>query len=72
MSSCENKECNEALKRIAPRIDMNKINKLFDETMPIADEHKLFLKTILGARKELIIDFSYNKLRKTERLATDF
>lgn len=72
MSSCENKDCNEALKRIAPRIDMNKINKLIDETMPIADEHKLFLKTILSARKELIIDFSYNKLRKTERLATDF
>ncbi len=72
ISSCENKDCNEALKRIVPRIDMNKINKLIDETTPIADEHKLFLKTILSARKELIIDFSYNKLRKTERLAADF
>ena len=46
---------------------MNKINVLIDETAPIADEHKLFLKTILGARKELIIDFSYNKLRKMEK-----
>ncbi len=72
ISSCENKDCNEALKRIAPRIDMNKFNSLIDETAPIADEHKLFLKTILSARKELIIDFSYNKLRKTERLAADF
>ena len=72
ISSCENKDCNEALKRIAPRIDMNKINALIDETAPIADEHKLFLKTIMSARKELIIDFSYNKLRKTERLAADF
>lgn len=72
ISSCENKDCNEALKRIVPRIDMNKINSLIDETTPIADEHKLFLKTVLGARKELIIDFSYNKLRKMERLVTDF
>jgi len=72
ISSCENKDCNKALKRIAPRIDMNKINKLIDETTPIADGYRLFLKTILSARKELIIDFSYNKLRKTESLATDF
>lgn len=69
ISSCENKDCNEALECIVPRIDMNKINALIDETTPIADEHKLFLKTILSARKERIIDFSYNKLRKMEKSA---
>ena len=67
ISSYQNKDCNKALKRIFKRIDMEKINSIIDETPAITEEHKLFLKTVLAARKEKIIDFSYKRLRKLEK-----
>ncbi len=67
ISSHTNKDCNKALKRICKTIDMQKINTIVDEVPFITDEHKDFLKTILVARKERILDFSYKKLRKMEK-----
>ena len=67
ISSLENKDCNKALKRILPRIDINKIYKIVDETPSISDLQKEFYKTLLRERKERILDFSYQKLRKRER-----
>ena len=67
ISSFQNKDCNKALKRIFKRIDMDKINSIIDGTPAITEEHKLFLKTVLTARKEKIIDFSYNRLHKLEK-----
>ena len=67
ISSLENTDCNKALKRILPRIDMNKIYKIVDETPFISDLQKEFYKTMLRERKEQILDFSYQKLRKRER-----
>ncbi len=67
ISSHENKECNAALKRIINRIDMAKINNIIEETPYITDTHKQFLKTLLEARKEKILDFTYNKIRKAEK-----
>lgn len=67
ISSCQNKDCNKALKRIFKRIDMEKINSIIDETPTITEEHRLFLKTVLAARKEKIIDFSYKLLCKLEK-----
>ena len=67
ISSLENKDCNKALKRILPRIDMNKIYRIVDETPFISDLQKEFYKTMLKERKERILDFSYQKLRKRER-----
>ena len=67
ISSLENTDCNKALKRILPRIDMNKIYKIVDETPFISDLHREFYKTLLRERKERILDFSYQKLRKRER-----
>ncbi|MCD7921293.1 MAG: HipA domain-containing protein [Clostridiales bacterium] len=62
--SLENAECNSALKRIMPRIDMQKISRMIDETPFITDLQKDFYKTVLMQRKEKILDASFEKLRK--------
>lgn len=67
ISSLENKDCNKALKRVLPKIDMDKINTIVDETPFISDLQKLFYKTMLRERKEKILDFSYQKYRRRER-----
>ena len=64
ISSLENEDCNKALKRILPKIDMEKIYKIADETPFISDLQKEFYKTMLRERKERILDFSYQKLCK--------
>lgn len=67
ISSLQNKDCNRALKRILPRINMIDINRIIDETPYITDLQKSFYKTMLLQRKEKILDFSFNKLRKLEK-----
>ncbi len=67
ISSLENKDCNQALKRILPRIDMDKIVSIVNDTPFISDLQKTFYKTMLRERKERILDYSYEKLRKRER-----
>lgn len=68
ISSLKNKECNAALKRIMPKIDMNRINALIDETPFITELQKTFYKTMLIVRKEKILDKSLQFLRKREPL----
>lgn len=67
ISSLQNKDCNKALKRVLPRINMAEINNIIDETPYITDLQKTFYKTMLAQRKEKILDFSYDKLRKLEK-----
>ncbi len=67
ISSLENDDCNMALKRIVPKINMSKINALIDETPFISDLQKNFYKEILYERKERILDFSLGKLYKQEQ-----
>ena len=67
ISSLKNRDCNAALKRIVPRIDMKQIMKLVDETPYIDDLQKEFYKTMLAERKEKILDKSLQKLRRRER-----
>lgn len=67
ISSLQNRDCNKALKRILPRINMAEINNIIDETPYITDLQKTFYKTMLAQRKEKILDFSYDKLRKLEK-----
>ena len=67
ISSLESADCNEALKRILPRINMGEIFRLVDETPFISDLQKQFYKTMLQARKERILDFSMEKLLKCEK-----
>ena len=66
LSSLKYQDCNRALKRILPKIDMDKICKLVDETPFISDLQKTFYKTMLRERKERILDFSHQKLLKRE------
>ena len=63
ISSLRYKECNEALTRIFPRINMNDIFNLIDNIELISQIHKQFYKKILNERYEKIIKYSYNKLR---------
>lgn len=62
ISSLENEDCNDSLKRIAPKINMNVIDRLIDETPYTTDLQKRFYKTMLAERKSLILDFSLKKL----------
>ena len=62
INSLENDDCNNALKRISLKINLEKINQIIDETPYIDDLQKNFYKTILKERKEKILDSSLAKL----------
>ena len=66
ISSLKNADCNDALKRILPRINMGEIFRIVDETPFISDLQKQFYKAMLQTRKERILDFSLEKLRRRE------
>ena len=55
---------NDALLRIYPRIDMNKIYDIIDNTMYLSLERKEFLKKSVTIRKEKILDIAYKKLSR--------
>ena len=54
--------CNEAIKRIIPKINLDKINFLIDESEQISELQKEFLKKILKLRKEKILDYAFKKI----------
>lgn len=54
--------CNDALKRIVPRIDLNRIYTLIDEIEGISELRKQFYKTMLQQRYEKILIHSYRML----------
>lgn len=62
ISSLDNEDCNSALRRVVPRINMVEINKIVDGTPFIDDLQRKFYKTMLAQRKEKILDFSLKKL----------
>lgn len=64
ISSLTNNDCNKALLKIFPKIDIEKINKIIDETPFISEIRKKFYKKILKMRYEKILKFSYEKLCK--------
>lgn len=67
ISSLQNSECNMALKRIVPKIDIKEINRIVDKTPFISSLQKDFYKMILKERKERILDYSYQKLCRQEK-----
>lgn len=67
LSALKDRDCNRALKRIIPRIDMQRISEIIHATPFITDLQKDFYSTILAERKERILDFSLKKLQKRER-----
>lgn len=61
INSLENKECNEALLRIYPKINIQKINEIIEGTPYISNIRKEFYKKILKLRYEKILKTSYEK-----------
>lgn len=62
ISSCDNKECNKALKRIFPKIDITHIENIIDEILLLNDSQKQFYKVIVKQRYEHILRYSYYKI----------
>jgi hypothetical protein len=68
ISSLQNEDCNRALKRIVPRINMVKIKDIIDYTPFISDLQKEFYLMMLTERKEHILDFSLTALKKKREI----
>lgn len=67
ISSLQNEDCNIALTRILPKIDINQINTLIDNTPYISDLQKTFYKRMLVERKKRILDKSLQLLQEKNR-----
>ena len=52
----KNKDCDKALQKILPKINLDKINKIIDETPGISETRKQFYKRILKMRYEIILN----------------
>lgn len=63
ISSLENKDCNEALKRIFPRINLDVINSIIDSTEYISKLRKDFYKKIIKMRYDNILRVSFEMLK---------
>lgn len=59
LNHAKNKECDEALKRMVPRINMEEIEELINTIPHITDLQKEFYKLYLNKRYELIIRPAY-------------
>ena len=55
LTKAENEDANQALRRIAPRIDMEQIEDFIDRVPGITNLQKLFYKSYVRARDELVI-----------------
>lgn len=64
ISSLQNEDCNHALKRIAPAIDMTAIERMINDIPCISDLQKQFYVTMLRHRKAHIIDYSFEMVKK--------
>lgn len=62
ISSLDNVDCNKALLRVFPRINLNVINEIIDNTLYISDIRKEFYKKIIKMRYDLLLKVNYNKL----------
>lgn len=68
ISSLQNEDCNRALKRIVPHIDMERIREIIDQTPFVSELQKNFYLTMLSERKARILDFSLTALKKKENI----
>ncbi len=66
ISSLQNEACNQALKRIVPRIDMERIEAMVNSTPFLSNLQKQFYVTMLRERKLRILDFSLKVLEAKE------
>ena len=63
INSLQFEECNKALKKIVPKIDFDKIDKLIDSIEGISDIRKKFYKTMYRYRYEKILKLALDKLK---------
>ena len=68
ISSLENEDCNKALRRIVPRLDMMKIKNVIYATPFLSKLQKEFYMTMLSERKTRILDFALEALCKREEI----
>lgn len=66
ISSLSNQDCNEALRRIYPRIDQDRIWSVINDDEDLLDIQKEFYTTMLIERKERILDYSFEKLESLD------
>lgn len=64
MTSLQYEECNRALQRIVPKIDMGSIKKIIEETPFVSELQKEFYTTMLSARKERILDYALDLISR--------
>lgn len=62
ISSLQFEACNDALKRIVPRINFGRINTIIDEIEGISEVRKHFYKTMLQQRYDKILMHAYHQL----------
>jgi hypothetical protein len=62
IASLKNEHCNEAIKRIVPRIDFDKIFDIIDNTPFISETRKTFYKTFIKARHDIILQPAFEQL----------
>ena len=62
ISSRQFEACNEALKRIVPRVDLARINTIIDDIEGISELRKTFYKVMLQQRFEKILMYTYRML----------
>lgn len=67
ISSLKNPDCNEALKRISKKIDIDKIYELIEEIPTLLPIEKDFYKVMITERKEKILDYSMDLLMKQDK-----
>ena len=64
LSSLQNEDCNQALRRIVSRIDLERIRTIIDGMPFISDLQRKFYFTMLSERKVKILDYCLDKLEK--------
>ena len=63
ISSLQNEDCNRALERIVPQINLDKIKMIIDRTPFLSSLQRNFYFTMLTERKTKILDFSLSSLK---------
>ena len=67
ISSLRCPECNDALRRITARIDLDRIQKFLDGVPELQPLQREFYLTMLTERKEKILDYSMGLLLREEQ-----
>ena len=67
IASLQNSDCNAAIKRIIPRINLDKINLLINDTPALSDIRKEFCKETIKIRMEEILAPAYENILLSEK-----